>query len=589
MIKSRLFIILTLVLMGLLWTFFWFTEQQRSDSIIRGLLTTQVEALERELDQLSFVPKILSNEPTVVQAALEAMEDDSTQQQLFLNRASVRLQETQVASGLEFSFLLDRNGVTIAASNWKDEVSFIGQSYSFRPYFKQAILGETSTYYAIGATTGIPGYFIAEPVISKGETVGVVVVKLSLSGVAKSWGSQDTITSVVDEFGVVVLSSKQQYLYQPTLEIDGEVVDKLKSERRYGPFLPTSSNGFSSPRLDFTPYRRQEREIKQSPWKMVVLLPNSLILKRTLYQSVAAFSVLLIAWLLYSLYRQQRLTVAAEQRVSRELEVQVQERTAELEKIQKTLISESNFAMLGRMSAAINHEVNQPLATLRLNLASLRALFDEPSMSKESWGSVQQIVTDSDLTTKRIARVITSLRSYARQNRVNPQHINVAELIKEVRTTIDTERPNMSALIQYSIDEGLQPIRGDSTLLQQAILNLLYNAFDAVLGVDNPKVMIGATTEQSLPSSIQVEEGGDIIISVSDNGAGISASIRESLFDPFTSDSLDRGGLGLGLTITQQVIESHDGTLDCETGSHGSRFIIRVPSVGDAEIEKNFE
>jgi len=68
-----------------------------------------------------------------------------------------------------------------------------------------------------------------------------------------------------------------------------------------------------------------------------------------------------------------------------------------------------------------------------------------------------------------------------------------------------------------------------------------------------------------------------ITISVSDNGPGVSESVKESLFEPFTSDRIDRGGLGLGLTITQQVIESHDGTLECDSSANGSRFTIQLP------------
>ena len=575
--RKSISIVFVVALVLLVWLVFWFAEQQRSDSAMQVLLSSQTDAFERELNQLSFVPRILSNEPTIVQAALHAKQGGENPTHPSFNLANIRLKETQVASGLEFSFLLDQKGVTIAASNWQDTVSFVGQSYSFRPYFKEAISGQPSTYYAVGATTGIPGYFIAEPVFFEGETIGVVVVKLSLSAVSQSWGTQNANTVVVDEFGVVVLSSTSEFLYQPTEKMDVSTVGTLRAERRYGLFLPESNGNSAHHLLDLHPYRIQKQEIDQSPWHMLVLFPDKKVALRALYNAIAAYALLLICWLLYSLYRQQRLTVAAEQRVSRELEAQVRERSTELEKIQKTLIAESNFAMLGRMSAAINHEVNQPLATLRLNLASLRALLEEPSMSDDNWGSVQQIVTESDLTTKRIARVITSLRSYSRKNRVNPQNVNMVELLNEVRTTIDTERPNMSTLVQYCVDDHVLPVSGDSTLLQQGILNLLYNAFDAVLETENPQVQISAAIDRT-QSSTDTEASEKIVISVSDNGSGISASVAESLFDPFTTDSLDRGGLGLGLTITQQIIESHDGTLICDSSSSGSRFTIQLPS-----------
>ncbi len=594
---KRLFgIAATVLVLALLWLFFYLAEQRQSDAEKTALLLSHKEAFERELNQLSFVPKLLANDPSIT-SLLQANLVTKNPQSVFA-AANARLKETQLASGLEFSFLLNRQGITIAASNWQDAVSFVGQDYSFRPYFQQAILGSRATYYAVGATTGIPGYFIAEPVNIDGITQGVVVAKVSLSGVAQSWGALGMDTLVVDGFGVVILSSDDQYLYQPTKPLTSTEIAKLVSERRYGSLFVDADSARATEILDFVDYRVQSRAIDDAQWRMQVVLPNQLVLMRSLSKASIAFAALLIAWLLYSLYRQQRLTVAAEQRVSRELEQQVKQRTQELEAIQKTLIAESNFAMLGRMSAAINHEVNQPLATLRLNLASLRSLFKEPSLNDNAWDSIQQIVTDSDLTTKRIARVITSLRSYAQRNRMDKQSLTAAELLQEVLATIHTERPNMASFIQTDIVDEPLFISGDSTLLQQGVLNLLYNAFDAVLNKEDPAVVIkaercsgviadesdqGSDRTKALTADLGPGKGVDarhdlIVISVIDNGDGIADTIKESLFEPFTTDRLHTGGLGLGLTITQQIIESHDGRLICDSSDQGSRFSMYLPA-----------
>lgn len=603
-------VVATALVLALLWVFFYIAEQRQSDAEKIALLSGHKEAFERELNQLSFVPRLLANDPSIT-SALQAGAITSNPNNR-LAAANARLKETQLASGLEFSFLLNRQGMTIAASNWQDPMSFVGQDYSFRPYFQQAIQGNKATYYAVGVTTGIPGYFVAEPVKLEGITQGVVVAKVSLSGVAQSWGALGVDTLVLDEFGVVILSSKDKYLYQPTERLSSAVIAKLVSERRYGAFFVDADSASTTEILDFTDYRVQSRAIDEAQWRMQAVLPNRLVLLRSLSKTSIAFAALLIGWLLYSLYRQQRLTVAAEQRVSKTLEQQVKQRTQELEAIQKTLIAESNFAMLGRMSAAINHEVNQPLATLRLNLASLRSLFKGPVLNEDAWDSIQQIVTDSDLTTKRIARVITSLRSYAQRNRVDKQLLTAADLLQEVIATIQTERPNMASTVRADIADEVLMMYGDSTLLQQGVLNLLYNAFDAVLHKDEPTVFITAerirdvhpndrgnntnrkhrnelndstrvvTLNQEITEG--VEAGQDfIVISVIDNGDGIADTIKESLFEPFTTDRLHIGGLGLGLTITQQIIESHDGWLLCDSNSRGSRFAIYLPACDHKE------
>ena len=196
----------------------------------------------------------------------------------------------------------------------------------------------------------------------------MVVAKVNLDEVAQSWGTGEGQTVLVDEFGTVILSSNERYLYQPTITLSEEISNQLAQERRYGRNWP--SDGTESKNLlSFTGFRQTTRTLNDSNWRMINLLPERSIIIGATFKAITTYAALLIAALLYSLYRQQQRLVSAEQRVSRELEVQVQQRTLELESIQKTLIAESNFAMLGRMSTAINHEINQPLATLRLNLA----------------------------------------------------------------------------------------------------------------------------------------------------------------------------------------------------------------------------
>ena len=562
-------------MLGMLWIFFWFAEQKKADARQDLQLQTQIDGFNREVNQLSFVPKLLSNDTTIVTAIGEHSKQDSDAK--YRENASRRLKQTQIESGLEFSFLLNKEGTTIAASNWLDPVSFIGRDYSFRPYFTNAMNGDSSTYYAVGATTGIPGYFMAEPVTDNGSIIGVVVVKVNLDEVAESWGASESQTVLVDEFGTVILSSEAQYLYRPTVALSEEILSQLTQERRYGRQWQNTSTE-DAQILSFSDFRQSARTLNESNWRMIHLLPKQSVWLSATFKTITTYAALLIVALLYSLYRQQHRLVTAEQRISRELETQVHERTLELEAIQKTLIAESNFAILGRMSTAINHEINQPLATLRLNLASLRTLLSERDLTDESLSSIEQIVTDSDRTTKRIARVVTSLRSYARHNKVVAKPIDTNAMLREVQQTIETERQNMSAFLSFDITPKLPTISGDSTLLQQGILNLLYNAFDSVLAREHPEVKLAAVPA-SADDKKNTDSVSEIVISVSDNGPGVADTIKDSLFEPFTTNRMHNGGLGLGLTITQQIIESHDGSLRFETSSTGCCFSIFLPSL----------
>ena len=171
--KNHLIYGLAIAILGILWIIFWFSEQKEADSKQELQLQTQIDGFKREVNQLSFVPKLLSNDTTIIEAITE--HPAQLHRSDLRDNASKRLKQTQIESGLEFSFLLDNKGITIAASNWQDPVSFIGRDYSFRPYFKNALNGDSSTYYAVGATTGIPGYFIAEPVADQGSIIGCLL------------------------------------------------------------------------------------------------------------------------------------------------------------------------------------------------------------------------------------------------------------------------------------------------------------------------------------------------------------------------------------------------------------------------------
>ncbi len=383
-----------------------YSYQLNSDANAKRLsMLAQVSELDQRFEQLSFIPKLLSDDAHI----LNGIADRSAANILLANQ---RLSKIQLESGLDFAFLLDKDGNTIASSNWNDEISFIGKNYGFRPYFINAMKGAKATYFAVGATTGIPGYFIAEPVLQQGEVAGVVVAKMALTAPVDTWKSLAHDSAVLDEYGVIILTTDENLLYKPTRAITAQETAAIQSERRYL-IPPSTSNDTEALSLR---YLQHTKPLTSEPWQLMTLSPKSALHKSTIAKATIAFIGLLTLWLLYRTYKQQRRLVTYEQQHSRELEEKVRERTIELEQAQDALISESNYVFLGRMSAAINHEINQPLTTLRLNLASLRQLINEPMKNSDD---IEQTVIESDRTTKRITRVITSLRNYARSNAMN--------------------------------------------------------------------------------------------------------------------------------------------------------------------------
>ncbi|MFK7858997.1 MAG: ATP-binding protein [Granulosicoccus sp.] len=570
--------VLTLVGIVLIWQLCYRYAESKTIAMLLHVLDVQQTELDRQLDQLSFIAKILAEDVQIRQALLSESAG-------VIEAANQRLQKTQAASGLDFAFLLDRTGLTIAASNYLDTMSFVGISYSFRPYFANAVRGRGATYFAVGATTGIPGYFIAEPIINDGVVLGVVVTKMDLQVLVKTWSDKGYLTTLSDEFGVVILSTDEKMLYTATRPMSDEQRQRVDRERRYplgkAILLPVkdqpqhrrlNENGVS------TDYLIVEKPLSKEPWTLSTLLNLQRVQQNVAFLLVGIVAVLLIIYLLIRVYSQQQRLMLAQARNAQELEELVQQRTAELASAQQRLISESNFAMLGRMSAAINHEVNQPLASLRFNLASLRKLIAQDAPDERE---IEQIVIDSDRTTKRIGRVINSLRSVASRADTRFADFQLDSVIVDVLQTVRRERPVLSAIIEVSDEVPQMTVTGEEVLIQQAILNLLYNAFDAVACVEQPTIRLelGECSGNEVASDKLDDAEHYACLSVTDNGTGVDVDVADSLFEPFASARGLVDGLGLGLTISLQIAHDHGGDLIYAPpeGHSGSRFMLILP------------
>lgn len=568
--------LLLVVGLALLWQACLSYTRSQTAHTQQRLQGVQLVELDRQLNQFSFIPKLLASD-VEIRRALLAGDDES------LLAANQRLHRTQQDSGLDFAFLLDRRGVTIASSNWADAVSFVGVDYSFRPYFRNAIDGQSATFFAVGVTTGIPGYFIAEPVSAGGKPIGVVVAKVALGVLVESWSQLPYESLVSDDFGTIVLSTRPDLLYTPTVPLSASQIMQLQRERRYelrAPRLEPVPGAADRRRLKTpsgsTLYLSYASSLSTEPWHLTSLVSRRSVQHRALLLFSALLAAMLIAYLFLRLFQQQQQLVAAEKRNSQELEEQVLRRTRELEAAQKRLISEANFAMLGRMSAAINHEINQPLASLRLNLASLRTMMETPDADRDE---IEQIVVDSDRTTKRIGRVISSLRSIARNSNAHFETVDLQGLLEETRKTVIRERPTLSAHVVFDPGAAPVPVSGDEVLIQQTLLNLLYNAFDAVLGVEQPQIQVRLRLEpdDDTGKSDSRAPQGWAVVSVSDNGSGVSPALVETLFEPFSTSRQHSDGLGLGLTIARQIAEDHGGELLYRALPEGSCFVLRLP------------
>jgi|GEM_PF-288330 len=600
-----------LLLLALLVFLFARFELWRVERAQQRVLAVQAAELDRQLLQLAIVPATLSDDPRVVAALVEAAKarrdgnDGNRHDGDARRQVNLLLERVRERSDAAVVYIMDRGGNTVAASNWRAAVSFVGLNFSFRPYFIGAVAGRESTFFGVGTTTGEPGYFIARPIrlparqtgadrvstvtdlpfdnastseeTNVGEgIIGVVIVKVSLDALVDSWREQAHRSVVTDELGVGILSTDARLLYRPSVPIDALARARMRDERRYdlgeesGFVLSVSGARTADAWIDGARQLSVHQRLATEPWRLHLLIPRSRVLTGAALLALSVASVLVIGMLLLRLYRQQRQLAESEQRSARKLEELVARRSRELESAQRALIAESNFAMLGRMSAAINHEVNQPLASLRLDFATLRALTarDDPPLE-----DLRQTVVDGDRTIGRIARVVETLRTIARQGHGEFESLDQSRLLDDVVATVRRERPRGARSL--SVENGVTgapSLNGNAVLLQQALLNLLYNAFDAVAKQDRPWVSI------VLEAELTGADPHNLCFRVADNGPGVEEALAEQLFEPFATSSSRQNGLGLGLTLARQIAEDHGGSLSYAARPNGgSEFFLQLP------------
>jgi len=385
--------ILVLAVTGLaLWqTGYWARSFVMSDIRDRSgnVLNLVVENLRGELSKFQYQPRLLAFDP-----ALErALSNDASAEDVV--RANARLVRFNDISGAATTFLLDRSGRTIAASDWQSENSFLGKSFSFRPYFHAAMQGSLGRDFAVDTRTGERSYYFAHPIRIKSRILGAVVIKIAIDRLEPSWVSSDQKILVVDRDGVVFLSTHPDWRFRSIEPLSAAAANRLILSRRYGarsipalPVIDRQPDGMLSIRDTpwtevrarkngpTTTYLTQSREMNEAGWRVLILSDTRSVTQQVnIWSAIVAFmmvSVLLLAANIYQRRRRFAERMALQEAAKEQLEVQVAQRTTDLteantqlRRTQAELVQATKLAALGQISAGLSHELNQPLAAIR--------------------------------------------------------------------------------------------------------------------------------------------------------------------------------------------------------------------------------
>lgn len=491
------------------------------------------------------------------------------------------LEATAGIGGAAYIYVLGPDGRTIAASNWSAPDSFVGNDYSFRPYYLDAKTTCHAAYYAIGVTTKQPGYFLASCIRIGDRLGGIVVVKIDPRPFETSWLKAAKQAVVIDQDGVVFLASDPSWRYRPLLHpLDPGKLQELNKEKRYfGEPLepPLIGQGLqqANPDLMFT------RSVSGTGWTIALFASVELARRQALDTfALAVLSGLVIELVGVIVMRGARLR--AERSAMRELESRVDERTSELRQARDALEAEisqrsrvdgelhrarfqlaqaNRLAAIGQAFAGLAHEINQPLTAIKTALSSSRIL--------AARGQTQELgvtIDDMALTVDRMAQLVSDLKNQARPRERRKERVSLAhEAARAVGLLRFRAVDSGTTLTMEERDTCL--VLGDPVRLQQIAMNLVLNALDAVAASEHRVVRVTVAAVGNLAE-----------LRVADSGPGVSPEQYKHLFEAFFTTKAEGDGLGLGLAISMRTVQEHGGSLACAPNEGGGAvFVARIP------------
>ena len=556
-----------------------------AESLDQSLILTR-RGVEAEIERFRYLPR-LALEDARVRAVISAPDDAAA-----VAAANRYLDEAARLSGAVELLLIDRGGTAIAAVDSRHTEDYVGNNYGFRPYFREALAEGAGRFYGIGATTGRPGYFLSTRLDLAGGETAVMVVKLDLLPLQTAWEEAGAATALADGAGVVFLSGEPAWRYRPLFPLSADVSRRLEGSRAYPgedlaarpPVLGEAARALPLPTVAAGGQRLLLRrlDIPSEGWTLVTAA--SLAPAVTFGATAAAITALsalavlaagqVIAQRLRIVHLRLRQGELLERRVqtrTRALAHEVEVRTraeADLRAAQHALIHTEKMAALGRMSAAIVHEISQPLAAMEASLAAtvLSRKLTDPASEKR--------IDSARGHVRRVQKIIKDLRLFSRKGRPELRPTSIDEAIRSAIELAEPRAQSVPVEIAFRPEGPAPVILAAQLRLEQVFVNLLLNAIDALDGRADPTLVIE-----------RYQAGDRVLATVIDNGSGIPAPLLDRITEPFFTTKAGSEGLGLGLAITQTIIEDFGGTLDITSRpDEGTRVAVSFPLAADQTV-----
>ena len=531
-----------------------YTEATRSRAEVR--MTLYVGNLISELQRNSIVPQLLARDAELI-GALKNNEFTASSQRLLSYVDEI---------GAASLMLLDSGGRTVAAT----DRSHIGELHRGDPYFINALRSNVTVFTLFQTETGAYSFVYSRRIDEGGIPLGVLTVEVDLQRLVSGWAGVSDAVFVTDSTGAIVLSTEPRW---NGLE-EGAALARQSAPsaieraiRATQDWTTVSADAY----LQGEAVLRQETRVPFQGWKMVTFTTYTSIREKVngvLALEIMGFALLLalVFWVSSRKATTRLLFSQKESAQLRALNLRLQREIAERERVEKTLqvaeqslAQSSKLAALGEMSAAVSHELNQPLAAMKTYLAGARLLVQRRRMD-EAVSSFQRI----DDLIERMSAITRQLKSYARKGADSFAPVDTREAVTSALAMMEPQLRTRDVAITRTLPTEPAMILGDRMRLEQVIINLLRNALDATKGEDDPSVDVLLTV------------GDTVRLSVRDNGPGIDN--LDALFEPFYTTKQPGDGVGLGLAISSGIVNELGGRLTAHNAPEGGAvFEVQLP------------
>lgn len=545
-----------------------------SETRAEANLAVQTAVLERLLDKFRLLSPLLARGPDIAQM-------------LHLNNGPTEPGIAAIAAGMsgaEEIWLMDSAGKVIVSSQDPVPSGAIGGADKIPQAFDQARQGQLGRELIPGTPEMPSNYVFASPLRSGENFLGVLAVRVSLEDVEQAWALSKDPIMAFDGAGRVVVTNIPAWRGKTAEQLQpGVNIADLSFVGRINLLLPKTGSTKN--------YMQLTSNLPVLGWEVRTLVDIEDARHQSGWAMLIALLICVIAaggiWFLITrreqFVREERRRRAAALRLERRvqsrtaelrhanalLEQEVREREqaeANLRLTQAELVQAAKLATLGRMSAALSHEYNQPLAAIRSDAEIAEMLIDR-GRAEEAKGNLTRIGG----MVKRMAEIAKTLKGFTRKSGTDIKPVSLRQVIDEAMLLLQPQIKQNEVSLRLDLPSTDIIVKGGRIRLEQVVINLLSNAVDAVNGRTNPEVTL----------TLQ-RENGEAVLTVSDNGSGIDEDVLPQIFDPFFTTKDVGAGLGLGLSIAYKIVHDFSGTLKAANReSGGAVFTMRLPVVDE--------